>query len=78
MEAAAQTDTQVALAQLYAHVNAMPESAKKKKLLKQFNKANGTGTPCVNRHKRSKSFGESIKVSGMILFEYFYNLRCEI
>ena len=29
------TDTQVALAQLYAHVQSMPESTRKKKLLKQ-------------------------------------------
>lgn len=29
------TDTQVALAKLYAHVQSMPESARKKKLLKQ-------------------------------------------
>jgi hypothetical protein len=33
--AANQTDTQVALAELYAHVSRMPDSTKKKKILKQ-------------------------------------------
>ena len=33
--AAAQTDTQTALAELYAHVSAMPKSAKQKKMIKQ-------------------------------------------
>ena len=88
-DAASQNTTQVALAQLYAHVSSMPESAKKKKLLKQFDKANGAGTPCsarhreyktngagtpqiaTDRHKRSKSFGESIKVG----FIYLCNLK---
>lgn len=58
-----QTDTQVELAQLYAHISTMPESAKKRKLLKQFNRANGVGTPLPSaaKHKRSKSLSESIK-----------------
>ncbi len=34
-EAASQNDTQMALAQLYAHISSMPESSKKRKLLKQ-------------------------------------------
>lgn len=34
-QAASHTDTQTALAQLYAHVSNMPESTKKRKLLKQ-------------------------------------------
>lgn len=65
---AAQMDTEIALAQLYAHVNSMPESAKKKQLLKQFNKASGKGTPSVAQPKprqrtksTTKSIGESIK-----------------
>ena len=64
LEAAAQTDTQVALAQLYAHVSSMPDSTKKRKLLKQFNKANGMGTPRASpkQHRRSKSLSDSIKV----------------
>jgi hypothetical protein len=60
--------TEAALAQLYAHIQSMPESSKKKKLIKQFNKENGQGTPLqVNmrkkNHLRSKSLGDSIKVS---------------
>ena len=60
-------DTQVALAQLYAHVQSMPESAKKKKLLKQFNRASTVQTPVSSsarkgKHSRSRTFGESLKV----------------
>jgi hypothetical protein len=59
--------TEAALAQLYAHIQSLPESSKKKKLIKQFNKENGQGTPLqVNmrrkNHLRSKSLGDSIKV----------------
>jgi hypothetical protein len=59
--------TEAALAQLYAHIQSLPESSKKKKLIKQFNKENGYGTPLqVNMrrktHLRSKSLGDSIKV----------------
>ncbi|XP_021919562.1 uncharacterized protein LOC110829787 isoform X2 [Zootermopsis nevadensis] len=58
--------TEAALAQLYAHIQSLPESSKKKKLIKQFNKENGQGTPLqVNirrkNHLRSKSLGDSIK-----------------
>lgn len=35
--------TDQALAQLYAHIQSMPESSKKRKLVKQFNKENGQG-----------------------------------
>ncbi|ELU05337.1 hypothetical protein CAPTEDRAFT_221307 [Capitella teleta] len=59
--AANQTDTQVALAELYAHVSRMPDSTKKKKILKQFTKANGPTTPQEKNHKRSRSLGESLK-----------------
>ena len=69
--AAAQTDTQTALAELYAHVSAMPKSTRQKKILKQFNKANGAGTPIMTpqntRHKRSRTLGESIKVRIVIV-----------
>lgn len=37
--------TETALAQLYAHIQSLPESAKKRKLVKQFNRENGNGTP---------------------------------
>lgn len=35
------TDTE--LAQLYAHIQSLPESSKKRRLIKQFNKQNGQG-----------------------------------
>ncbi|GAB6025005.1 hypothetical protein CHUAL_010116 [Chamberlinius hualienensis] len=58
--------TEIAIAQLYAHVQALPESAKKQQLIKQFNKENGNGTPLNHdsrrNHKRRKSFKKSIKV----------------
>ncbi|XP_017888249.1 uncharacterized protein LOC108629853 isoform X2 [Ceratina calcarata] len=54
-------DTQAALAQLYAHIQAMPESAKKRRLVKQFNKENGQGTPRQAKNFRTKSLGDSIK-----------------
>lgn len=38
-----QSTTDTALAQLYAHIQSLPESSKKKKLIKQFNKQNGQG-----------------------------------
>ncbi|XP_048745144.1 rho GTPase-activating protein 19-like isoform X3 [Ostrea edulis] len=53
------SDTQVALAKLYAHVQMMPDSSKKKKLLKQFNQASGTAPP--KKHSRSRTLGEQIK-----------------
>lgn len=60
--------TEVALAELYAYVQALPESAKKQRLIKQFNHASGSGTPQLNhsgvkkQEARSKRLGESIKV----------------
>ena len=62
--------TETALAQLYAHIQSLPESSRKKKLMKQFNKENGQGTPLqVNvrrkNHQRSKSLGDSIKVRNL-------------
>lgn len=42
-EAHVSNTTDTALAQLYAHIQSMPESSKKKKLIKQFNKQNGQG-----------------------------------
>ncbi|CRK97579.1 CLUMA_CG010965, isoform A [Clunio marinus] len=65
-EAHISNPTDTALAQLYAHIQSLPESSKKKKLIKQFNKQNGQGTPLqfVNRDKSSsacRSIGDSIK-----------------
>lgn len=42
-EAHISNTTDTALAQLYAHIQSLPESNKKKKLIKQFNKQNGQG-----------------------------------
>ncbi|KAK2148368.1 hypothetical protein LSH36_501g07006 [Paralvinella palmiformis] len=65
-QAATKTDTEMELAQLYAYVSSMPSLAKKRKLLKQFNKAKSVAlasspASSSNRHKRTKSFGDSIK-----------------
>ncbi|XP_043473896.1 uncharacterized protein LOC122506010 isoform X2 [Leptopilina heterotoma] len=60
-QATASQDTQAALAQLYAYIQSMPESAKKRKLVKQFNKENGQGTPRHVKNVRTKSLGDSIK-----------------
>ncbi|XP_050397345.1 rho GTPase-activating protein 19 [Patella vulgata] len=68
-----ETDTQVALAGLYAHVHAMPDSAKKKKLLKQFQRANRPSTPKSNKHSRSKTFGESLKKHFPVLHKHKRN-----
>lgn len=60
-EANATEDTQAELAKLYAYIQAMPESAKKRRLVKQFNKENGNGTPRHVKNNRTKSLGDSIK-----------------
>lgn len=44
-EAHVSNPTDTALAQLYAYIQTLPESSKKRKLIKQFNKENGHGTP---------------------------------
>ncbi|XP_068224333.1 uncharacterized protein RhoGAP54D [Palaemon carinicauda] len=60
--------TEVALAELYAYVQSLPDSAKKKRLIKKFNHASGIGTPHLNNSTVSrkqevpgKSLGDSIK-----------------
>ncbi|XP_046699544.1 rho GTPase-activating protein 19 [Silurus meridionalis] len=60
-----QKHTQEALRELFQHVSTMPDSAKKKKLIRQFNKQ-GTPTresprPSNQKHARSRSFGGLIK-----------------
>ncbi|XP_076141450.1 rho GTPase-activating protein 19 [Alosa pseudoharengus] len=58
--------TQEALRELFNHVSNMPESAKKKKLIRQFNKES-SGTPVstrstsVKKHSRSRTFSGMIK-----------------
>ncbi|XP_018421233.1 PREDICTED: rho GTPase-activating protein 19 [Nanorana parkeri] len=66
-----QQRTEQALRELFQHVHNMPDSTKKKKLLRQFNKQN-PGTPDVtagNRHTRSRSFSGMIKVKLCCLLE---------
>lgn len=56
--------TETALAQLYAHIQSLPESSKKRKLVKQFNRQNGHGTPLQvlrSNMLKNKCFGDSIK-----------------
>lgn len=57
--------TEAALAQLYAYIQGLPESSKKRKLVKQFNKENGNGTPLQMQRQKTtangKSLGDSIK-----------------
>ncbi|XP_018323192.1 rho GTPase-activating protein 19-like isoform X2 [Agrilus planipennis] len=59
--------TETALAQLYAHIQSLPESSKKRKLIKQFNKENGQGIPlqvlrCVTGiSPGEKTVGSSLK-----------------
>ncbi|XP_063362659.1 uncharacterized protein LOC134651477 [Cydia amplana] len=57
--------TDTALAQLYAHIQALPESTHKRRLIKHFNRQNGYGTPIqiqrTGKVAGSRSFGDSIK-----------------
>lgn len=56
--------TETALAQLYAYIQTLPESSKKKKLVKQFNKENGHGTPLQVLRSgvaKNRTLGDSIK-----------------
>lgn len=56
--------TETALAQLYAYIQTLPESSKKRKLVKQFNKENGHGTPLQVLRSgvaKNKTLGDSIK-----------------
>uniref|UniRef100_A0A3Q1I777 Rho GTPase-activating protein 19 n=1 Tax=Anabas testudineus TaxID=64144 RepID=A0A3Q1I777_ANATE len=62
-----QTYTETALRELYQQVNNMPESAKKKKLIRQFEKqplltpSADSRTPFSRKHWRSRSLGGIIK-----------------
>ncbi|XP_063818423.1 rho GTPase-activating protein 19 isoform X3 [Pseudophryne corroboree] len=58
-----QQRTEEALRELFQHVHNMPDSTKKKRLIRQFNKHN-PGTPDVSagkKHTRSRSFSGMIK-----------------
>ena len=66
--AAAEKATEVALAELYAHVAAMPSSSKKRRLLKQFNRASAvaqaSSSPMIthDKHKHPGLLTDSNKV----------------
>ncbi|KAJ0183448.1 hypothetical protein K1T71_001424 [Dendrolimus kikuchii] len=57
--------TDTALAALYAHIHALPDSNQKRRLIKHFNRQNGYGTPIqiqrTGKVAGSRSFGDSIK-----------------
>ncbi|KAF9802110.1 hypothetical protein SFRURICE_004361 [Spodoptera frugiperda] len=61
----ASNPTDTALAQLYAHIQALPDSNHKRRLIKHFNRQNGYGTPIqiqrTGKVAGSRSFGDSIK-----------------
>ncbi|XP_063891543.1 rho GTPase-activating protein 19 isoform X2 [Helicoverpa armigera] len=61
----AHNPTDAALAQLYAHIQALPDSQHKRRLIKHFNRQNGYGTPIqiqrTGKVAGSRSFGDSIK-----------------
>ncbi|XP_018018675.1 uncharacterized protein LOC108675193 [Hyalella azteca] len=59
--ASARETTALALAELYAHVSNLPDSDKKRKLVRQFNTASGYGTPKYQHGSRAKAFAHSIK-----------------
>ncbi|XP_075390363.1 rho GTPase-activating protein 19 isoform X1 [Tenrec ecaudatus] len=63
-----QQRTEAALRELFQHVHNMPESAKKRQLMRQFNKQSATqtpgrepSTPRVQKRTRSRSFSGLIK-----------------
>lgn len=53
-EAQEKSTTETALAELYAQVQAMPESAQKRRLINKLNDANGQGTPSLSSKKRPR------------------------
>ncbi|XP_055549956.1 serine-rich adhesin for platelets-like [Wyeomyia smithii] len=63
-EAHVMNSTDTALAQLYAHIQSLPESSRKKKLIKQFNRENGHGTPLQVLMLREKNSGGSTTSKG--------------
>merc|ERR1719450_138664 len=58
MKAQAGNQTDQALAQLYAHVQSMPESAHKRRLVAKLNDANGRGTPDVATSGSVRTIGK--------------------
>lgn len=77
-EAHVSNPTDTALAQLYAYIQTLPESSKKRKLIKQFNKENGQGTPLqqqmMMRLKKGNGSGQrpNKSISGSIKKHIFH------
>lgn len=65
-EASLVSTTETALAELYAQVQAMPESAQKKRLISKLNDANGYGTPSLSTRKRRKATEASSKLKNLL------------
>ena len=62
-KAAKESSTESSVAALYAHIQSMPESAQKRRLVQKLNDANGHGTPGILRSgaNRLRHGGEGIK-----------------
>lgn len=74
--------TETALAQLYAHIQSLPESSKKRKLVKQFNRENGNGTPlqvirsaCAMTNSKGKITGAAMDSIKKRIFSRGLGLR---
>nr|XP_032808241.1 rho GTPase-activating protein 19-like isoform X2 [Petromyzon marinus] len=61
-----QRRTDEAIRDLFRHVQNMPDSAKKKKVIKQFNKYSNVSTPVTENQARSKRSTRSRSFSGLI------------
>ncbi|XP_067909326.1 rho GTPase-activating protein 19 isoform X2 [Heterodontus francisci] len=76
-----QQHTEEALKELFKHVNNMPDSAKKKRLVRQFHKSSivdtpeGFTSPKPKKHVRSKSFGGRIKKCVELPTMHFSRIR---
>jgi hypothetical protein len=68
-EVTSESTTDTALAELYAQVQGMPESAQKKRLISKLNDANGYGTPKIRKPSSSKAHHPNVTET----FENFKN-----
>ena len=59
-EVTSESTTDTALAELYAQVQAMPESAQKRRLITKLNDANGCGTPKIKKPFISKTHHSNV------------------
>ena len=68
-EVTSESTTDTALAELYAQVQAMPESAQKRRLISKLNDANGYGTPKIRKPFSTKGHHPNVTET----FENFKN-----